>query len=83
MKIDKVLDEYRKGDADKRMSLFLSYREYRDEFTDIEQEQPMDLDTTQPASTPSKPGLFYKTLFALHERFGCLKSRSSFPRMGH
>jgi hypothetical protein len=38
MNNDQVLDEYRQGDADKRMSLFLYYRELRDAFTSIEQE---------------------------------------------
>ena len=38
MKIDQVLDEYRQGDADKRMSLFLYYRELRVAFTRIEQD---------------------------------------------
>jgi len=38
MNIDQVLDEYRQGDADKRMSLFLYYRELRNAFTSIEQE---------------------------------------------
>ncbi len=38
MDIDKILDAYRKGDEDIRLSLFLGYRELRDEFSCIEQE---------------------------------------------
>ncbi len=36
MDIKKVLDAYRKGDEDKRLSLFLGFRELRDEFARIE-----------------------------------------------
>lgn len=38
MEIDKVLDSYRAGDENKRLSLFLGYRELRDQFEKIEQE---------------------------------------------
>ena len=38
MDIDKVLDAYRRGDEDKRLSLFLGHRELRDEFSRIEQD---------------------------------------------
>lgn len=47
MKIDQVLNEYRRGDADKRMSLCLYYREFRDEFSGIELADPMDLETSR------------------------------------
>ena len=43
MKIDQILDEYRQGDANKRMSLFLYYRGLRDEFTCIEEDNSRDL----------------------------------------
>ncbi len=39
MNTEQVLDAYRDGDEDKRLSLFLGYRELRDEFSRIEQEQ--------------------------------------------
>ncbi len=44
MNIENVLDEYRKGDDSKRLSLFLAYRELRDHFSSIEQESPHDDD---------------------------------------
>jgi hypothetical protein len=43
MNIDEVLDEYRKGDADKRIGLFLYYRELRDAFERVEQNDPLEL----------------------------------------
>ncbi len=39
MDIDRILDAYRNGDEDTRLSLFLGYRELRDEFSCIEQER--------------------------------------------
>jgi hypothetical protein len=42
MKIYEILDEYRQGDADKRMNLFLYHRGLRDAFDKIEQDDPMD-----------------------------------------
>ncbi len=41
MDINQVLDAYRSGDEDKRLSLFLGYRELREEFSRIEQERPV------------------------------------------
>jgi hypothetical protein len=38
MDTEKVLDEYRNGDDGKRLSLFLTYRELRDQFCTIDQE---------------------------------------------
>ncbi len=38
MEIEKILDDYRNGDEDKRLSLFLTYRELRDDFTRIDQD---------------------------------------------
>ena len=42
MNIEQVLDAYRKGDDSKRLSLFLSHRELRDDFSRIEQESDHD-----------------------------------------
>jgi len=42
MNIEQVLDEYRKGDESKRLSLFLANRELRDQFNRIEQESDHD-----------------------------------------
>ncbi len=39
MDIDRILRDYRNGDEDRRLSLFLSYRDLRDEFSRIEQER--------------------------------------------
>jgi hypothetical protein len=38
MDSEQVLDAYRNGDEDIRLSLFLAYRDLRDEFGRIEQE---------------------------------------------
>lgn len=42
MDIDKILDEYRKGDEGRRLALFLAFRDLRDHFGSIEQENPDD-----------------------------------------
>ena len=42
MNTEKVLEEYRDGDDSKRLSLFLAYRELRDQFSSIEQESSHD-----------------------------------------
>lgn len=42
MNIEKVLEEYREGDDGKRLSLFLAYRELREQFGAIEQESSHD-----------------------------------------
>ena len=42
MNIEKALEEYRNGDDSKRLSLFLAYRELRDQFESIEQESSHD-----------------------------------------
>jgi hypothetical protein len=34
--VDHILEEYRQGDTQTRMNLYLFYREVRQEFTDIE-----------------------------------------------
>lgn len=38
MEIDMVLNAYRVGDENKRLSLFLGYRDLRDQFEQIEEE---------------------------------------------
>jgi len=38
MDFECVLDDYRNGDEDERISLFLAYRDFRDKFSRIEQE---------------------------------------------
>lgn len=42
MDIDKVLDEYRKADDQKRLSLFMAYRDLRDTFEQIDNESAHD-----------------------------------------
>jgi hypothetical protein len=42
MDIARILDEYRKGDEGKRLRLFLAFRDLRDAFSRIEQENPDD-----------------------------------------
>jgi hypothetical protein len=39
MEIEEVLDDYRNGDEDKRLSLFLTYRDLRDELSRIDREK--------------------------------------------
>jgi hypothetical protein len=40
MDIEKILEEYRNGDAGMRLRLFLAFRDLRDYFSNIEQENP-------------------------------------------
>ena len=42
MDIQTVLEEYRKGDESKRLSLFMAYRDLREHFERIEQESAHD-----------------------------------------
>ena len=42
MDIEKILEEYRKGDEGQRLRLFLAFRDLRDYFSWIEQESPAD-----------------------------------------
>ena len=37
---EKVVDEYKNGDEARRLGLFLTYRELREEFSRIEQDSP-------------------------------------------
>jgi hypothetical protein len=43
MDIKKILDEYRTGDEGKRVSLFLAFRDLRDYFSYIDDQNPVDL----------------------------------------
>ncbi len=43
MDTDRVLDVYRNGDEDNRLSLFLGYRELRHEFSRIDEEREVQL----------------------------------------
>jgi hypothetical protein len=42
MDIEKILGEYRNGDAGCRLCLFLAFRDLRGHFSRIEQESPSD-----------------------------------------
>lgn len=42
MDIEKILEEYRNGDEGKRLRLFLAFRDLRDYFSNIEQENQHD-----------------------------------------
>ncbi len=80
METDQVLDEYRKGDADKRMSLFLYHRELRDAFDRIEQDDPLGLFTARQASRPAEQGPFRTFIVMLREHISRLGSQASFDR---
>jgi hypothetical protein len=47
MEIEQVLDDYRNGDEDKRLCLFLTYRDLREELSLIDQEKALDQATIQ------------------------------------
>jgi hypothetical protein len=51
MEIEQALNDYRNGDEDKRLCLFLTHRELRDEFSRIELDSPVD----------QSPGLWFPT----------------------
>jgi len=81
MQIDQVFDEYWKGDADKRMSLFLYHRELRDEFTRIDQESPVNLFDALPAE-PVRHNMVHRMLILL--RNGCrIRLRAPHKAAGH
>ena len=42
MDSEQILDEYRNGDEGKRLRLFLAFRDLRDDFSRIDQENPDD-----------------------------------------
>ncbi len=77
MTIDQVLDEYRQGDADRRMSLFLYYRDLRDAFICIEQDDPADLFAGAGTQEPVKKGIVRKFLVMLRIGSWLLRSRTS------
>ena len=81
MNTDQVLDEYRKGNADKRMSLFLYHRELRDEFACIEEDDPADLSAAYRAPEPVRQGMVSKFLLLLN-RFPWLRTKTSMDRVG-
>ncbi len=62
MKIDQVLNENLRGDADKRMNLCL-YREFRDEFGVIERDNPISHEISRQKSL--QHGLLSSTLHVL------------------
>ncbi|HWR73513.1 MAG TPA: hypothetical protein VN604_10105 [Nitrospirota bacterium] len=66
MQIERILDDYRAGSADKRMSLFLHYRELRDEFASIEQSDPADIVT---ASLAERHGRLQRLIRLVRETF--------------
>ncbi len=62
MDIDRVIRDYRTGNEDKRIILFLAYRDLRAEFSDIQQE---------PDGTVNNPGIwkrYLKTIFQKERR---------------
>ncbi len=42
MDIDRILEDYRDGDEDRRLHLILAFRDLRDDFSRIEEEFPND-----------------------------------------
>ncbi len=42
MDMEEVVEEYKNGDEAKRLGLFLTYRELREDFSRIEQNSPHD-----------------------------------------
>ena len=77
MKIDEILDEYRQGDADQRISLFLYHLELRDAFDKIEQEDPLDLFVVTKSSWVSERRAFRAFTVMLRELFLRFGSRDS------
>lgn len=80
MKVDQVIDEYRKGNADKQMSMFLYYRELRDEFACIEQDDTEVHPEACQTSEPLRKSMVQRVLFMLRTRSCCLRSRTSTDR---
>lgn len=75
MEIEDVLNEYRQGSTDRRMSLFLFYREHRNDFARIEQESPTDTSPVYAASGPAVPSMFQRAVFGLRNRTCCGRFR--------
>ena len=81
MKIDQVLEEYRQGDPDKRLSLFLYYRDLRDEFSCIDQDDsPARAESYQKTTGPQRKSVVRRVLFMLRSRSCCLRSRTPIDR---
>jgi hypothetical protein len=81
MDIEQVLHDYRNGDEEKRLSLFLFYREFRDEFSRID-----DQDTTvdQPSAHLRRaPGKYALTLLRLSFLVGALTDGLAVVPMAH
>jgi hypothetical protein len=81
MKNDQVLEEYQKGDSDKRLSLFLYYRELRDEFSRIELDDSSDLFAAAATSGPMMESMLRKLGVMLRTGFWSLRSRTSGGRI--
>ena len=79
MKIDQVLDEYRQGDADRRLSLFLYHRELRDEFSCIEEDDRPALSEVRQTSELLRQSMIQRVLSLFRNR-SCLRSRASMDR---
>jgi len=77
MQTDRVLEAYRQGDADKRMSLFLYHRDLRDAFLCIEQDDPIDLLAGSRKPVPAKESMVRRFLIMLRTRSWPLRSRVS------
>jgi hypothetical protein len=75
MEIIHILNEYRRGDADKRVSLFLYHQGLRDAFDSIERDHPMDLFTVQETPRHTEQGSFRTFIVMLRERLSHLGSR--------
>ena len=45
----RILEEYRKGDLAQRLTLYMTYRDLREEFTEIEQSTPAFAISEKPA----------------------------------
>jgi hypothetical protein len=46
--VDRIIEEYRKSDFGKRVYLFLEHRSLRNEFVDIDMEEPQNESQTKP-----------------------------------
>jgi len=57
IKIDRVLNEFRRGDTDKRLCLFMYYRELREEFSRIQEDDAETIEDVDAFSTVSRESL--------------------------
>ena len=67
--LEEILIDYREGDLEKRLNLFLSYRSLRDHFSSIEQEEGLKGFINEKVTTTPKRKR--KTIF--HPFLCCLK----------